>query len=119
MMKSIGMAAAFLLIAASASAQTQRAAPGSDAGNHAGNGYSQTQQPQATGPSAGGPARAVDNNAPGSAAHNNAAAGLAHSQAQPAIPSVAAQPDPARVIDNNAAGSTGGNNANTGFQSTR
>ena len=118
MMKTFAMAAACLLIASAASAQVQRNAAGSDASNHVGTGYSQSQQPDVVAPAAG-PARVIDNNAPGSAAANNATVGYAHSQAQPAAPSVATQPEPARAIDNNASGSTGANNATTGFQSTK
>jgi opacity protein-like surface antigen len=118
MMKSLGMAAACLLIASAALAQVQSASPGSDGSNHAGTGYSQTQKPQAAAPAAG-PTRAYDNNALGSAGANNAAIGYAHSQAQPTVPSVAAEPEPPQVIDNNAFGSSGGNNVTTDYQSTK
>jgi opacity protein-like surface antigen len=118
MMKSLGTAAACLLIASAAVAQVQRASPGSDGSNHVGTGYSQTQHPQAVAPAAG-PTRVYDNNAPGSAGANNAAVGHAHSLAQPTAPSVATEPEPPQVIDNNTLGSSGANNVTTGYQSTK
>jgi hypothetical protein len=117
MMKSFGMAAACLLIASAASAQVQNSAPGSDAANHAGVGYSQTQQPAAVAFPASGPARVIDSSAPGSAAANNATVGHASIQPRPEV--APAPAEAARAIDNSAPGSNASNNASVGYQSTK
>jgi hypothetical protein len=117
MMKYLGLGVTCLLVASSALAQVQSAAPGSSAANHAGTGLSQTQQPQAVAPKAAGPARVIDNAAPGSAAANNAAAGYAATQAQPNAAPAPGEPD--RVINSGAPGSAAANNASVGYNSTR
>ena len=75
-MKTFAFAATCLFIASAASAQVQNAAPGSGAANNAAAGYSQTQQPQNSANSAGGPSKPVNNFAPGSGAANNATVGV-------------------------------------------
>jgi len=74
--------AAALFAVSAASAQVQTSAPGSSAANNAGVGYSQTQQPAATGPSGPeGPATSVQTSAPGSGAANHVGIGYGQTQA--------------------------------------
>jgi len=108
--------AAALFAVSAASAQVQTSAPGSSAANNAGVGYSQTQQPAATGPSGPeGPATSVQTSAPGSGAANNAVVGHAQTQAPPATGHGKPQPAP---VQNFAPGSGAANNAVVGHSQT-